>query len=97
MQFILIAHDKAGAASLRAANRPAHLAYLEQELGPKLLFGGPLQDPDGNSNGSVLVVEAADEAEARRYFDADPFILAELFADVTITRFRHVISNGVRV
>jgi uncharacterized protein YciI len=94
MQFILIAHDKAGALPLRMATRPAHLAYLEQEIGPKLLFAGPLLDHDGNANGSVVVVEAEDEAEARSFYNGDPYMAAGLFAEITISRFRQVFSNG---
>lgn len=97
MQFILIAHDKAGALPLRMATRPAHLAYWEQQIGAKLVFGGPLLGEDGNSRGSVLVVEAADEEEARRLFDADPYIAVGLFADVAISKFRHVFTDGRQI
>ncbi len=94
MHFILIAHDKAGALPLRMATRPAHLTYLEQQISPNLLFAGPLLDAEGNPNGSIVVVEAADEAEARRLFDSDPYMAAGLFADTAISRFRHAFSNG---
>jgi len=97
MQFILIAHDKAGALPLRMATRPAHLAYLEQEIGPKLLFAGPLLDADGNPNGSIVVVEAKDEQEARGFYNGDPYMAVGLFAEITISRFRHVFTNGKQV
>ncbi len=97
MQFIMIAHDKAGALPLRMATRPAHLDYCQRAIGRNLLFGGPLLTEDGNPRGSVLVVEAADEAEARRLFENDPYMGVGLFEDVTITRFRQVFSNGTQV
>jgi uncharacterized protein YciI len=97
MQFILIAHDKAGALPLRMATRPAHLVYMAREIGPKLRFAGPLLDEAGNPNGSVVVVEVADEAEAKGLFDGDPYMGAGLFADFTISRFRHVFSDGVQI
>jgi uncharacterized protein YciI len=95
MHFILIAHDKPGGLPLRLATRPAHLTYWEQEVGAKLLFGGPLLGDDGNPKGSILVVDAADDAQAKAYFDADPFIAAGLFQSVEISRFRHVFTGGV--
>jgi uncharacterized protein YciI len=97
MQFILIAHDKTGALPLRMTARPAHLAYLEQEIGPKLLFAGPLLDNDGNPNGRVVIVEAADEEEAKGLYQGDPCMWVGLFADFTIRRFRHVFSNGKQI
>jgi len=97
MQFILIAHDKAGALPLRMATRPAHLTYLEQKVGPNLLFAGPLLDDDGNPNGSVVVVEAEDMEAAQGYYNGDPYMAAGLFADIRITRFRHVFSNGKQI
>jgi uncharacterized protein YciI len=96
MQFILIAHDKTGALPLRMATRQAHLTYLAQEIGPKLLFAGPLLDPDGNPNGSVVVVEAEDEAAAKEVYNRDPYIAVGLFADFMISRFRTVFTNGVQ-
>ena len=74
MQFILIAHDKAGGLPLRKATRPAHLAYWQDLVGPKVLYGGPLLGADGNPNGSVLIIEAEDEAAAKAAFGADPYI-----------------------
>ena len=97
MQFILIAHDKAGALPLRMATRPAHLDYCQRTLGKNLVFGGPLLAADGNPRGSILVVEAADEAEARRLFENDPYRSVGLFEDVTISGFRQVFSNGAQV
>ncbi len=94
MQFILIAQDKAGALPLRMATRPAHLAYLEQKIGPNLLFAGPLLDDDGNPKGSVVVVEAEDEAQARGFYNGDPYMSVGLFADFSISRFRHLFTNG---
>ena len=97
MQFILIAHDKAGALPLRMANRPAHLTYLETQIGPALLFAGPMLDDDGNPKGSVVVVEAETLEQAKSYYSGDPYMAADLFAEFTISRFRHVFSNGKQI
>lgn len=96
MLFILIAYDKPDSLKLRAATRPAHLAYWDQQ-GPRLRIGGPLLGEDGNPRGSMLVVEAANEAQARRLFDADPYIAAGLFGQVTISPFREVFRDGAQL
>jgi uncharacterized protein YciI len=95
MQFILIAYDRAGGLPLRIATRPAHLTYLDKQIGSKLLYAGPMLDPDGNPKGSVLIVEAADEAEARALFAGDPYALAGLFEQISVSGFKTVFRDGV--
>jgi uncharacterized protein YciI len=97
MQFILIAHDKAGGLPLRMSTRPAHLAYCEREIGSKLLYAGPMLDDAGNPAGSVMIVETADEAEAKAVFAKDPYALAGLFGQTSLTGFKTVFRNGERV
>ena len=97
MQFILIAFDKAGGQPLRMANRPAHLTYCEKELGSRLLYGGPMLAEDGHLKGSVLIIEAADEAEAEALFAADPYALAGLFEYTTLSGFKAVFRDGILV
>jgi uncharacterized protein YciI len=94
MQFILIAHDKQDGLALRMQTRPAHLDYW-QGVGDKLVYGGPLLGADGNPFGSVLVVEAEDEAAARALLEADPYVGAELFEMVTVSGFRTVFGAKV--
>jgi uncharacterized protein YciI len=95
MQFILIAYDKAGGLPLRMATRPTHVIYLEKEIGSKLLYAGPMLDADGNPKGSVLIVEAADEAEAKALFAGDPYALAGLFEQSSVSGFKTVFRDGV--
>ncbi|HQT39420.1 MAG TPA: YciI family protein [Acidocella sp.] len=94
MKFILIAHDKDGALEIRKATRPAHLAYWKDQIGANLSYGGPLLGADGNPFGSILVVEAPSEAEARAIFEADPYVTAGLFEMTSISAFRHVFTDG---
>ncbi len=97
MQFVLIAHDKAGGLPLRMATRPAHLAYCQQDIGVKLVCAGPMLDAAGHPMGSVMIVEADDEAEAKALFAADPYALAGLFAETSLTGFKTVFLSGERV
>ncbi len=79
------------------ATRPAHLAYCEQELGSRLVYAGPMLDGAGDPIGSVMIVEAADAAEAAALFAKDPYALAGLFGQTSLTGFRTVFRNGERV
>jgi uncharacterized protein YciI len=89
MHFMLLGYDKPDALELRKATRPSHIDYLNGKLG-KMLIGGPLLDAQGNPCGSMLVVEAASEADARAMFDEDPYVQAGLFATTTVTPYRLV-------
>jgi uncharacterized protein YciI len=96
MQFAIIVHDKPGSGPLRSEMRQPHLDYWGQ-VGEKLVFGGPLLGEDDAPCGGILIVEAADEAEARALLDKDPFVVSGLFASITISKFRHVLTHGKRV
>lgn len=94
MKFILIAHDKADSQALRQQTRAAHLAYWKDPPGAELVFGGPLLGPDGQPFGSILVLETADEDQARAVFEADPYVAADLFEMTTLSPFRLVFERG---
>jgi uncharacterized protein YciI len=96
MLFAITCTDKPGAAELRAATRPAHLAHLSAQAG-RILLGGPLLSPEGQAVGSLLVIEAADRAEAEAFAAADPYAKAGLFESVAIRPFRAVFQGGAQV
>lgn len=81
--FLVIAEDKPGCAELRQKTRAAHLAYISG-LGAAIKLGGPFLSPEATPAGSMIILEAADRAEAERLMAADPYALAGLFATVTI-------------
>lgn len=91
-QFVLLCRDKPDSLDLRMETRPAHLEYF-QSFGNKLLLGGPMLDGKGDPIGSMMVIEAADEGEARAIADEDPYNKAGLFADVGVVPFKTVIEN----
>lgn len=91
-QFILLCRDKPDSLELRMVTRPAHLAYFA-EFGPRLILGGPMLDDAGNPAGSMLIIEAADRAEAQSIADEDPYKKAGLFAEVSVLPFKTVIAN----
>lgn len=96
MLFAITCTDKPGAADLRAATRPAHIAHLSAEAA-RIVLGGPLLSPEGQAVGSLLVIEAADRAEAEAFAAADPYAKAGLFESVTIRPFRAVFKDGAEL
>lgn len=91
--FLILCTDKAGARELRAATRPAHLAFLE-ERGARVKLAGPWLDPaDGGPLGSMLVIEAEDLAAAEAFAAADPYAGAGLFAMVEVRPWRRVFGD----
>jgi len=91
MNFALYCVDKAGHGHVRTENRPAHLDYLKGQV-DKLLIAGPLLADDGTSVlGSLLVIEAADRAEAEAFAAGDPYAKAGLFEKVTVIAFKKVL------
>lgn len=84
MLFALICTDKPGSLAVRKANRPEHVAFL-QNLGSDLVLAGPFTGEDGETpNGSLVVVEAASKQAAEKIAAADPYAKAGLFASVEI-------------
>lgn len=96
MLFAIIAEDKPGALELRLATRPTHLEYLDSQV-EKLVQAGPVLDAEGKPCGSVLIVEAEDQAAAEAFAAADPYAQAGLFARTTIRPFRQVYAGGQRL
>lgn len=75
------------AAAIRAATRPAHLAFMKG-YGDRVLIGGPLLDADGAARGGMMVIEAESEEEVRAMLALDPFEQAGLSATIEIAPFR---------
>ncbi len=88
--FLILCTDKPDARHLRAANRPAHLAYISSGAAEVKLGGPWLDEGDGGPQGSMLLVEAGDFAAARAFAAADPYALAGLFETVQVRRWRLV-------
>ena len=65
MLFALLCKDKPDHLQVRLDTRPDHVAFLRElnEAGT-LKFAGPFLDDDGKPMGSLVVIEAADKAEA---------------------------------
>lgn len=90
--FTVSCIDKPDALDLRAATRTAHLAWLAAE-GPRVKLGGPWTDAEGRSIGSLIIVEADDQAAAEGWAARDPYAQAGLFRHVAVGAWRLVVGG----
>ncbi len=89
MAYLLLCRDRADAGDLRTKTRETHLAFI-RDAGEKVLLAGPMLNPEGAPIGSLLIIDADDEAAARRFAEADPYAQAGLFETVEIQPYRIV-------
>ncbi|MDB4944383.1 MAG: YCII-related protein [Labilithrix sp.] len=95
MQFVILTTDRADAGDLRARERPAHRAYLTADHGAtRVLFAGPFLGNDHTTMvGSLIAIEAADQATAETFAAADPYAKNGLFAEVTVRPWTWVVKR----
>ncbi|PKO63301.1 MAG: hypothetical protein CVU23_11480, partial [Betaproteobacteria bacterium HGW-Betaproteobacteria-17] len=91
MLYAIVGQDVSDSLNLRLAARPAHLDRLQalQQAG-RLLLAGPFPAIDGNDpgsagfSGSLIVAEFDTLADAQAWADADPYMTAGVYADVSV-------------
>jgi len=93
MLFAISCLDKPDHGAVRAEIRPAHLAFLEANAARIKIAGPYLDDGGARMIGSLLVIEADDDAEARAFAEADPYARAGLFESVAIRPWKWVIGQ----
>lgn len=95
MWYAIIAEDAPNSLEKRMAARPEHLARLSslQDQG-RLLMAGPFPAIDSENpgaagfTGSLIVAEFDDLAAAKTWADADPFVTAGVYQQVSVKPFR---------
>ncbi|WP_069383295.1 YciI family protein [Halomonas caseinilytica] len=98
MLYAIISEDVNNSLERRLAARPDHLARLEalRDEG-RLVLAGPHPAIDSESPGdagfcgSLVVAEFDDLASAQAWADADPFMIAGVYAKVTVKPFKRVL------
>jgi hypothetical protein len=91
----MIARDKPGTGEKRVATRPVHMEHLEA-MGEKLVLAGALMGPDGNPEGSLLVLEADSLEAAKATLLADPFVAEGIFESVEVRPWRVAFNHTGR-
>lgn len=98
MWYAIYALDHADSLEQRKAARPAHLQRLNQlrDAG-RMLLAGPFpaidaEDPGAAGfSGSLIVAEFSDLAAAQAWADADPYLAAGVYREVSVRPFRKVL------
>jgi uncharacterized protein YciI len=90
--YALICLDKPGMLELRTQLRPQHVEYLKSQEAV-LRMCGPLLDPQGDMNGSLIVIEVDDEAAAKAFSAGDPFFKNGIFGSVDIRLFKRTMGS----
>ena len=95
MWYAIMAEDVPNSLEKRLNARSDHLARLaELQNQGRLLLAGPFPaidslDPGAAGfTGSLIVAEFGDLAAAKDWADADPFVIADVYANVTVKPFR---------
>ncbi len=98
MLYAIIGEDRAGSLDQRLAARPAHLARLQAlHADGRLVLAGPcpaVDSPDpgpAGFTGSLIVAEFASLADARAWADADPYVAAGVYEQVSVKPFKKVL------
>jgi len=100
MLYAIIAEDVNNSLQDRLAARPKHLERLTalQDQG-RLILAGPhpaidTEDPgEAGFTGSLVVAEFDSLEDARTWADADPYVAAGVYDNVTVKPFKKVFPN----
>lgn len=93
MLFVIMCTDKPDCIELRMAVRPEHLAYLKT-YEKYLKLCGPLLNQEGQSCGSLIIVDMEDRPAAEGFAISDPYAKAGLFESVVIRPYKLVAYEG---
>lgn len=98
MLYAILSQDRENSLEARLATRPAHLARLEKlRQSGRLVLAGPhpaidSEDPGpAGFTGSLVVAEFDSLPDAQAWADADPYLAAGVYAEVTVKPFRKVL------
>lgn len=98
MWYVIYSDDVENSLPLRKTTRSAHLARIQQLVDQgRVLVAGPCpaidsEDPgEAGFSGSVVIAEFDSLAEAQTWADTDPYMLAGVYARVTVKPFKKVL------
>lgn len=98
MLYAIISEDVENSLDKRLAARPAHIERVQKLLGEgHLILAGPhpaidSEDPGTNGfTGSLIVAEFDTLQLAKEWADADPYVKAGVYQNVTVKPFKKVL------
>jgi hypothetical protein len=100
MLYAIMSQDVENSLQNRLTVRPKHIERLTelQEQG-RLIMAGPhpsidSEDPgEAGFSGSLIVAEFENLSDAKAWADADPYVAAGVYANVTVKPFKKVLPN----
>ncbi len=98
MLYVIITEDVDNSLEKRLAARPDHLARLQalKDAG-RLTLAGPCPNIDNEDpgpagfSGSVIVAKFDSLAAAKSWADADPYVTAGVYSNVSVKPFKYVL------
>ncbi len=88
MLYVIIGHDGPNAKELRPELRPQHLEHLSaRDAQGRIRLAGPLLD----GHGSLIIIDADSEQEAREFAQQDPYVRGGVFETVEVHPFKQVL------
>jgi len=98
MWYAIISEDIENSLAQRIAARPAHLQRLQELKDDGRLFvAGPhpaidsLDPGEAGFTGSLVIAEFASLADAQQWADADPYVAAGVYQQVSVKPFKKVL------
>jgi uncharacterized protein YciI len=98
MWYAIVGLDNENSLAARQGARPAHVARLKQLLDEgRLLLAGPFpaidaEDPGpAGFEGSLIIAQFDDLESARAWAQADPYVAAGVYRDVSVRPFRQTL------
>jgi uncharacterized protein YciI len=93
MAYMIETWDGPGRAELRQNTRPAHMAYLDANVGRVLAAGAKLSDDGETASGTLYIIDTDSREEAEAFLAADPFTRAGLPELTVVSRWRKGFFN----
>lgn len=98
MLYVIFAEDHQNSLAARLQARPAHLARLQALAAQqRLIIAGPnpaidsVEPGDAGFTGSTVIAEFPSLEEAKQWAEADPYVAAGVYRQVTVKPFRRVL------
>jgi uncharacterized protein YciI len=98
MWYAIISEDIENSLAQRLAARPAHLQRLQELKDDGRLFvAGPhpaidsLEPGEAGFTGSLVIAEFPSLTDAQQWADADPYVTAGVYQQVTVKPFKKVL------
>ena len=83
--YAFYCRDGEHAAHIRPKVRDEHFAHIAKHAA-RYRLGGPLKK-EGEPIGSMIMIEAKDEAQARAIFEGDPYFIAGVWQSFIVDEF----------